>query len=202
MVRTYATEAWGNATFSLYAATVGPEQWIRFDNATLARTPGAAIQGTECLEPGSAPALIPAIESGAGGGAPDPVRDSLVLDGARHAPAAGVDRRGAHRLTDAIDLTRATSARLTFESWLSSQGGSEGEVQVSTDGVNWMSVALVPASDDWSRVEVDLGEFAGRVIAIRFTLEEGTSAVGVAPDSWRIADPRVEINPAPGARDL
>ena len=45
--RSYATQAWANAMFSLYAATVGPEQWIRLDNATLARTPGAAIQGTE-----------------------------------------------------------------------------------------------------------------------------------------------------------
>lgn len=50
-LRLYAREAWTNTTLSIYPATVGPDQWIRLDDATLRRTPSAAIVGTECEEP-------------------------------------------------------------------------------------------------------------------------------------------------------
>ena len=49
--RTFATSAWANATFSLYPATVDSLGWIRFDDATLQRTPADAPLGTECFEP-------------------------------------------------------------------------------------------------------------------------------------------------------
>jgi hypothetical protein len=50
-VRLRATEAWTNATLSVYPGTVGAEPSIRLDNASLKRTPGATMLGTECLEP-------------------------------------------------------------------------------------------------------------------------------------------------------
>jgi glucose/arabinose dehydrogenase len=50
-VRTYATQAWTNATLSVYPATVGTEQWIRLDNVTFRETPDQPISGTECIEP-------------------------------------------------------------------------------------------------------------------------------------------------------
>ncbi len=50
-VKTYATQAWTNATLSIYPATVGADQWILFDNATMQRTPAASLLGTECIEP-------------------------------------------------------------------------------------------------------------------------------------------------------
>lgn len=49
-LRTFATKAWTNATISVYPATVGTDQWIRLDNVSLQRTPGATITGTECAE--------------------------------------------------------------------------------------------------------------------------------------------------------
>jgi len=49
--RKATTRAWTNATLSVYPATVGAEQWIRLDNATLRTTPGTVIGGTECVEP-------------------------------------------------------------------------------------------------------------------------------------------------------
>ena len=49
--RTFATQAWANATFSVYGATVGPEQYIRLDNVAMQATPATAITGTECREP-------------------------------------------------------------------------------------------------------------------------------------------------------
>jgi hypothetical protein len=54
MYRAYTTKAWTNATFSIYPATTGLDQWIRFDNATLRTSPGAPIAGAECIEPGGA----------------------------------------------------------------------------------------------------------------------------------------------------
>ena len=47
--RTYTTQAWSNATLSIYPATAGSDQWIRLDNAVLVRSPSTAISGTECL---------------------------------------------------------------------------------------------------------------------------------------------------------
>jgi hypothetical protein len=216
MVRTYATQAWVNATFSLYAATIGPESWIRFDNATLAQTPGAAIQGTECLEPGSARAVV-ATAAAAGIGAVAPVardarvertppngtareREVAVLEAASAAAIAGADRSVAHRRADPIDLTSSASARLTFQSWLSSTGGSQAEVQVSVDGLHWITAGLVRPSDTWDLVEVDLSGFAGQIIEVRFVLDSTAAVEGAPPDVWRLADPRVVIDrPVPAA---
>lgn len=52
--RTFATQAWTNATLSVYPETIGSEQWMRLDDVTLRRTPSASIVGTECIEPDSA----------------------------------------------------------------------------------------------------------------------------------------------------
>ena len=53
VMRTFATEPWANATFSLYPGTVGPDEWIRFTGAILQITPAATAPGTECWEPGA-----------------------------------------------------------------------------------------------------------------------------------------------------
>lgn len=63
-VRMFTTQAWSNATLSVYPATVGADQWIRFDNATLRKTPGTVVFGAECLEP-----LPPGRDAGAATGA-------------------------------------------------------------------------------------------------------------------------------------
>jgi glucose/arabinose dehydrogenase len=50
-VRGYASQAWGNATLSIYPATVGTDEWIRLDNVTFRQTPGQPVGGTQCIEP-------------------------------------------------------------------------------------------------------------------------------------------------------
>lgn len=52
-IRSFTTQAWANATLSVYAATVGTDQWARLDNVTFRQTPGQVVFGTECLEPPS-----------------------------------------------------------------------------------------------------------------------------------------------------
>ena len=66
-MRTFATQAWTNATVSVYPATVGIEQAIRLDDVTLRQTPGQAVLGTECVEPVTpSPGLVAAARLWAG----------------------------------------------------------------------------------------------------------------------------------------
>jgi hypothetical protein len=51
VMRGFSTKAWANATVSIYAATVGGDQWIRLDNVSVRQTPAAVIFGTQCIEP-------------------------------------------------------------------------------------------------------------------------------------------------------
>jgi Tol biopolymer transport system component len=55
--RMTTTKAWTNATFSLYAASVGPEQWMRLDDVVLEQTPLVQNVGTECVAPEPQPEL-------------------------------------------------------------------------------------------------------------------------------------------------
>ena len=59
-MRAFTTQSWTNATVSVYAATVGTEQWTRLDDVSFRRTPGIAIAGTECVEPGGVADVSPA----------------------------------------------------------------------------------------------------------------------------------------------
>jgi hypothetical protein len=49
----------------MYAASVGPDQWTRFDNVSLQRTPATAVLGTECLEPAVTANFSPTFSKGA-----------------------------------------------------------------------------------------------------------------------------------------
>jgi glucose/arabinose dehydrogenase len=62
-MRTFATQAWTNATVSVYPATVGAEQWILLDNVGLQQIPGVSVLGTECIEP-TTPSPGPGIAPG------------------------------------------------------------------------------------------------------------------------------------------
>jgi hypothetical protein len=200
VVRSWATEAWGNAMLSIYPATVGGQQWIRADNVTFQRTPAAAIFGTDCVEPGAeslalveearrAPVADPNVSAsaspaafgaaGLGGDA------SLVMDSAQAETAA--ERDGA--LT--IDLRGAESARLDFVSRLDG-AAARGVVQVSLDGATWFALDRVPESDRWTPVDLDLSQFAGEVMRLRFVLEP-TDPFAAEPAAWRIAAIRVVI---------
>jgi hypothetical protein len=55
-MRTFATKAWTNATVSIYPATADTSGWLRVDNVTFSRTPGATFSGTDCVEPASSSA--------------------------------------------------------------------------------------------------------------------------------------------------
>jgi hypothetical protein len=180
-MQTYATEAWTNATLSVYGATPGPDQWIRLDNATFTRTPSSPISGTNCLEPGASPVNVPAgtpasvmfVQS-----AGDPV-GSAVRDAAEGRSGPGVEA--------IVDLRQAIDAGLSVRTWLLGDADAVGEVQVSVDGANWVTVGVARASDSWETIDIDLGEFAGQVLHVRFVIT-GRDARDRQAAIWRIGD--------------
>jgi Zn-dependent metalloprotease len=199
-----ATRAWTagtgtGATFSIYGATVGLDQWIRVDNASLRRTPGSAIQGTECLEPGEV--LVPAsVRAAATVSIPGSPAAALQRDGEDRRDGGRVFRPGTGhwtasadgsgirelRLQRAVDLRGVTTARLAFASSLTTPSG-EAEVQVSLDGETWTTVARVPPGEAWMEIDVDLSEYAGLRVHVRFLYQPA----GGEAATWRVGNVRV-----------
>ena len=195
-----ATRAWAagtgtGATLSIYGATVGLDQWIRVDNASLRRTPSSAIQGTECLEP---PEVVPTgVRPGSDEGqtrvrpgsdqGQTPWTPERVLEWTTGADASGSREL---RLRRPVDLRGATTARLAFASSLATPTG-EAEVQVSLDGDTWVTVARVAPAlsgvEGWADVEVDLSAFAGHTVQVRFVYLPADGQASV----WRVGNVRV-----------
>jgi hypothetical protein len=186
-VRLRGTKAWTNATLSIYPATTGMEQWIRLDNVSLRRTPGLDINGTECLEP--AEVLVPPSVSGLAamrGPAPPPApRD---VDATANDWASGIDERGVSilRRRPPIDLDAASGATLVFSSSMTG-GAGMAEVQVSLDGLTWLTLTYVPPHDGRTDVAVDLGAFAGMPVWVQFAF----SPLPGETAAWHVTDVRV-----------
>jgi len=207
VIKTFTTEAWTNATLSIYAATVGPDQWIRLDNASLKRTPSAAISGVKCLEPGSdqgfsevtsarqrSTVTVPAAASRP----PSVSRPADVVRGGGFEPAASGtgwmnSRSGTATATlewaGGIDLRDFASARLTFDSWLTA-ARSEATVEVSAGSSDWMPIFRVPSTEIWSPMAVDLTPYAGAVVQVRLVFDAQEPS---ASDFWHIDNLQVEL---------
>jgi hypothetical protein len=159
-MRTYATEAWQNATVSVYAATVGTDQWIRLDNVSVQRTPGTAPMGTECLEPAGDldPVSAPATSSinsivTASSGAPVSDRASAGPPGAALVIATAIE-------LDADVTTLAFEARGPERAVIS--------IQIAANGDSWMTIGVVMPSDEWTSHAIDLRPFAHGRVWLRF----------------------------------
>jgi hypothetical protein len=213
-VRTWTTQSWTNATLSIYPSTTNSE-WTEIDNVSLQRTPAATVAGTECLEPGSArpvsddaSALTASDTPQVGAGTPrDGPAEAGHYDTRRLAEAAFTLDAGdgwtlradgtlvataresgdfALRLRDRIDLRDGAAATLEFLSRLDADG-STGEVQVRTADSEWESVAQVESGSlEWR--SIDLSEFAGDVIEVRFVFH---AVAGDPADRWELSDVRV-----------
>jgi hypothetical protein len=188
-VRLRATKAWTNATLSIYPGTNGLEQWIRLDNVSLRRTPGLDINGTECLEP--AEILVPPSFAGSAQsvrGAPATSSGQPEVDTTVREWTTVVDGRGATilRRRPPIELDAASGATLAFTSSITG-GAGVAEVQVSLDGLTWMTLAYVPPDADETDVAVDLSAFAGSRVWVQFAYTPSPGDQG----AWRVTDVRV-----------
>ena len=166
---TFATWAWSNATISIYAASVGPDQWSRLDNVTLRSTPATDVSGTDCVEPAS----------------PAP-RQAAPSQAVRAVASAGSSGRVAG-VSERIDLTAATGARLTLRARVLPDAVA-GEIEISVDGEEWRPLMTVQPSDDWAEIDLDLSPWLGRIVALRFvTTDRARHQI------WLIKDVLVEI---------
>jgi hypothetical protein len=170
--RAFATRPWTNARLSVYPATAGYESWIQLDNVTLRRTPSSPTVGVECLEPGDSP-IAQAAPAEAGAGSPATTRAQARPEGvaSQRSRAAPREAPGARQPTGEwiTSVTAGASTTIVFPPWLVAVA-SHAEVQVSPDGVTWVSVYRLEPSDDWRTVEIDLAAWTGETIWIRVVL--------------------------------
>src|SRR5690606_15535356 len=82
-----------------------------------------------------------------------------------HTGADLVSARGVIlRVPDPFDLTTAQAAVLRLQSWLPS-ASSRATIEVSVDDdATWDVVQIVPPSDTWIPIEVDLDAYLGQRI--------------------------------------
>ena len=210
--RTFATQAWTNATLSVYGATVGSEASIRLDNVSMKRTPAASITGTQCLEPGSADqadtgarltgasaAGAAAERSGELGEGGSLRLDDVWADGFASesdgtgpvdspvwvATADSTETRTLE-LKQPIDVGADGIAAVEFWSRLRTTA-SRARVEVSLDGAAWDTRLDVEASDAWARLEPDLSGYAGTLLRLRFVFEGVAPDGDAPPDRWAVA---------------
>ena len=71
----------------------------------------------------------------------------------------------------AISLAETTNALLTFEAKHEYQWGDKARVEVSEDGENWTTVETVQRNSDWTGYSVDLSDYDGKDVQLRFRVE-------------------------------
>jgi hypothetical protein len=195
-MRAFATKPWVNATISVYAATVDTLEWARLDNVSLRKTPGATIPGTQCLEFDdiASSANLGSIEMLDSARSAATRRSAVVGNGQRPAgtgPGTAFDRSAMTPEvlveTDWIDLTDASGARLSLDSWLLAPS-IYGEIQVRTGDGDWMPLLNLGSADDWTSIEIELDAWLGRRIALRLVWrnEDGRNTGTWAIRHWRV----------------
>jgi len=180
-MRTYATEAWGNATLSVYAATVNTNQWTRLDNASLMTTQGAETFGTECGEPGSPVIVQPDIDETPGNyvraADPDALRRPRPAGGVKP-PASGPTgsgkasaspARGAEPARKAPAAIGKAAAPANAPPLVVTRSGVAA-LQISDDGIEWRTIGYLPWSDDWAKVDIELDPALGPVAFVRLVI--------------------------------
>jgi hypothetical protein len=181
-MRAYATKSWTNATLSVYGATVGLDSWMRLDDVTFRRTPAALIAGTTCIEPGDEAGVDLLGESGIERHRINPTAHAPITS-AHAISTAGVVFDRSH-LDPSIGLRGISRAFLSFESMLPTDR-AYGEVQISEDGFSWQPIAMVPFSDEWILVDLDLGELGGTFSKLRFVVVPAAS-LSEPPPIWYV----------------
>ena len=88
-----------------------------------------------------------------------------------------------------IDLSGRKNALLRFDSKQSLSWGDKALVQVRVEGSEeWTTLNDLPRNSDWAAREIDLADFSGDKIQVRFQMESNsrTNSDGVYVDNFRI----------------
>lgn len=93
-----------------------------------------------------------------------------------------------------ISLQDSASPQLVFESRYQEHSGT-ALVQLSSDGNNWYPMTIIPPSDDWTTVALDLSAYTGQVIYIQFVWQV-SDAPSEQLSPWQLDDVRmVNVDP-------
>ncbi|HLA43235.1 MAG TPA: hypothetical protein VJZ27_07360, partial [Aggregatilineales bacterium] len=85
-----------------------------------------------------------------------------------------------------LDLRSTSNPSLSFQTQIVSSYSS-ANVEVSFDGVNWLPVAILSASNAWQNTTVDLSAYRGQMIALRFVwLSRLPQPTDPRVDVWQI----------------
>lgn len=158
-MRMFTTRVWSNTTVAVYAAHVETSPWILLDNVNLRATPSAPMNGTDCIEPaGGAPGVRP--------------RGTWTMGRPRQAAGVVSESPRTVRLAQPVDLRGAIAPVLVLDS-IAAGDAHVAFVDVTRDGVHWIRLAPLPATESWERVVLDLAAVAGDVIYVRFVFGSG-----------------------------
>ncbi|HLA45102.1 MAG TPA: hypothetical protein VJZ27_16775, partial [Aggregatilineales bacterium] len=96
-----------------------------------------------------------------------------------------------------LDLRSVPNPVLRFQTNLIG-AYSNASVEVSFDGVTWISVAVLSPADAWQTAVVDLNTYRGQMIALRFVWNSRLPQPGDAGvDMWLLDEVRIENLPTP-----
>ena len=111
---------------------------------------------------------------------PHNLNDALILDG---------------KCADEIDLTKAFSADIIFNTWYKLKEGDRGYVEISTDeGDTWTTLDIDGqafingTSDSWEQIWIPLDDYIGEEIIIRFRFTSNNDGTA---EGWYIDDVRI-----------
>ena len=181
----YGTECISDAGASGASASTVPAEAGAASDAVARFSPSAMPRSPRLLDPQvvGGGALLPEewLSTGA----------NAVLDRGRRSVWRSVVSDGeTNQLagTSPIDLRQVSSAHLSFASWRPNDAGA-AEVQVSTDGLSWTSIAQIAASSStWDAVDVALDEFVGQLVFLRLV---HTSQTTGSQATWWVTNIRV-----------
>ncbi|MBL7013620.1 MAG: choice-of-anchor J domain-containing protein [Candidatus Marinimicrobia bacterium] len=106
-----------------------------------------------------------------------------------------------------LDLTNAGSATLKFSSYLPPEQFNiiqAGNVEVSTNAVDWTLLHTVLNGSNWSNIEIDLSSLVGESVYVRFHSDDNDAwAYGWAIDNVLIETTQawLSVSPSSGALD-
>ncbi|HLA43556.1 MAG TPA: hypothetical protein VJZ27_08985, partial [Aggregatilineales bacterium] len=94
-----------------------------------------------------------------------------------------------------LDLRSTSNPSLSFQTQIVSSYSS-ANVEVSFDGVNWLPVAILSASNAWQNTTVDLSAYRGQMIALRFVwLSRLAQPTDPGVDMWLLDEVVIENAP-------
>lgn len=194
----YATQAWANATLSVYPATVGTESWLQLDNATLQRTSGTMTTGTECLEPElaaeratSLSSLVTAVSPVIEARPRDAVSDiDRGLNAWERSDTGGWIAVPDGDADDEFQWPYVLEAPSSQDTWLAIESemdglDSWGEVFVRVNGGESQYARVVRPSDGRTVIELPLDVAKGDLVELRFVFHARTSARGQI-ERWEV----------------